>query len=483
MPSASSKNGNVIPPINVPDLLQEPIKNVVCVLDKKVRNLEKRKIKLVETKRKAEEGSELNEDQKKALENLILVDNSLATVKEVHKSLTTLELEYLKLLKRDQKRVKQEQKEQFETRCQEAVWRTIQIQSLLSELNEDVRPDFLNATNGACLLTDTELGHLDAFYELISISPENKTTNLSTHIQEVSCHLFNVIEAREKEVLDNLTYKQLNEILTRIQVSGYFEKELVGDEPDIAENFKEEINEKVVLDENNELAETQSSEAENVIEQYPLSDEQSNSGSCLDKENEIMNHFDASSIHMDTVNGVDLPPEVQQMQQSPDNEKIDFMGESEISPAMLESQQLSLNPVSPEFIPRNMQPLIDEGNGWEEQGCVSNQSSEWTESQTEGDWQAVPELNHNQNVGFRGRMNRGNSRTFGRGRGRGGNINGGFRGSRQDGGCYRGNRSRGGRGEGNRGPRGGSRNSSGRIGRVGNGNGLSNLSNRSSAPQ
>lgn len=46
MPSASAKNGNVIPPINVPDLLHEPLKNVVCVLDKKLRNLEKRKVSL-----------------------------------------------------------------------------------------------------------------------------------------------------------------------------------------------------------------------------------------------------------------------------------------------------------------------------------------------------------------------------------------------------------------------------------------------------
>lgn len=56
--------------------------------------------------------------------------------------------------------------------------------------------------------------------------------------------------------------------------------------------------------------------------------------------------------------------------------------------AMLESQQLSLNPVSPEFIPRNMQPMMDEGNGWGEAGSVSQQSSEWTESPTESDWQA-----------------------------------------------------------------------------------------------
>ena len=44
MPTASSKTLATAAAPQMPDLLQEPIKNMVCVLDKKLRNLEKRKV-------------------------------------------------------------------------------------------------------------------------------------------------------------------------------------------------------------------------------------------------------------------------------------------------------------------------------------------------------------------------------------------------------------------------------------------------------
>jgi hypothetical protein len=144
---------------------------------------------LVETKKKAEDGNVLNEDQKKALESLNLVDNSLVTVKEIHKTLGGVEQEYVKLLRKDQKRMKQEQTQLLEQKSQQSVLRTIQIQALLGELNEDVRPDFLSAANGACALTEDELSNLDSFYELINVSSESKKTNFSSRVAEVAMHI------------------------------------------------------------------------------------------------------------------------------------------------------------------------------------------------------------------------------------------------------------------------------------------------------
>jgi len=504
MPSASSKTAaNSIPPINMPDLLHEPIKNVVCVLDKKLRNLEKRKIKLVETKKKAEEGSELNEDQRKALENLTLVDNSLNTVKEVHKNLTTLEQEYLKLLKRDQKRVKQEQKEQSESKSQETVTQTIQIQAILGELTEEVRPDFLAGTNTACLLTAKDLANLDSFYELINLQSVSKSkTNFTNHVKEVSSHLFSVIEAKEKDAVEGITYKEINEVLARIQACGYFDKvdevaevaveeveevvvEEVKEEEEVEEELVslEEVEEEIPLEsEPNELISFTENDSPTPAEEFSTPDmEPTSEPYAIEEETnneevvvvaEVAEVETAPIVHMEAINGVDLPPEVQQ--QAPDNERIDFMGESEISPAMLESQQQSLNPVSPEFIPRNMQLVSDEApNGWAEPPTAAAAaaaavapSNEWTETPSaDNEWQAVPDFNQN-NPGFRGRGGRGGGRGFGRGgRGRGGGGGGGFRGGRQDGnygnrenyrGGNRGGRG-GGRGEGRGGSRGGNR--------------------------
>ena len=64
---------------------------------------------------------------------------------------------------------------------------------------------------------------------------------------------------------------------------------------------------------------------------------------------------------------------------------------------MLESQQQSLNHVSPEFIPRNMQLVSDEApNGWAEPPTAAAAaaaavapSNEWTETPSaDNEWQA-----------------------------------------------------------------------------------------------
>jgi len=541
MPTASnSKPANSGPPINMPDLLQEPIKNMVCVLDKKLRNLEKRKLKLVETKKKAEDGSAvLNDDQKKALENITLVDNSLVTVKDIHKTLGTVEQEYVKLARKDQKRIKQEQKEIVEQKSKDTVVRTIQIQALLQELSDDVRPDFLSNTNGACQLSDNDLANLDSFYELINVNSETRKTNFSSRVAEVAMHIFNLIESKETVAFESVTYKELNGILTRIEESGYFnkseevpeeaspdEEEAEEDEPALVEQetegceYGEPANEEVADALGQEIGDDFVEEREEVelpVELSPPEDEPvSESLPTEDSSADELEIMEPTPIQLGLINGgVDLPPEVQQ-QQTPDNEKIEFMAESEISPAAIIEQQQSLNPVSPEFVPRNLQ-VPEDANGWTESApstpttpaATTNNTTEspgWTEtpSTTDNDWQNVENFQNN-NSGYRGRGRGGGGGNRGGGgggfrgnRGGRGGRGGGFRGGSQDGnyregGGYRGGNRGGGRGgrggEGGRGGprrgrggdsfRGGERGGGGRGGGFGGG---FNNSNRS-APQ
>jgi len=479
MPTAS-KPASSAPQINMPDLLQEPIKNMVCVLDKKLRNLEKRKLKLVETKKKADDGSTvLNEDQKKALESLSLVDNSLITVKEIHKTLGGVEQEYVKLARKDQKRVKLEQTQHLEQKSQESVLRTIQIQAILGELSEEVRPDFINAQNGACALTEEELSNLDSFYELINVSSDSKKTNFSSRVAEVAMHIFNVIDSKEKVAFEEVTYKEINDILTRIQDCGYFDKadEVVEEEAVEAEEEGELEAEAVVEDEESavdgdeeEAVEVSEDSEEAVIveptEAVPeavYDDEDHDDGSPVElspADEPVMDSGepvfmqDASADELEIaepvpveipetngIGGVDLPPEVQQT--TPDNEEINFLAESEVPQAQIEAHQLSLNPVSPEFVPRNLHPApVEETNGWSEPPAApaatpapapvvnsnsnhnnsSNDSSGWNETPSGGDndWQAVPDTYQNSNGGYRGGRGRGG------GGGRGGGFGGGF---------------------------------------------------------
>lgn len=404
MPSASSKT-QVTNQNSSVDLLQEPLKSAVSVVDKKLRNLEKRRIKLLETKKKADKGEKLNDDQKNALKSLESIDFGLEAIKDVQKNVASLELEYAKLLKKDQKRQKQEQRDQFENRSLENSYRIVEFQAVLGELSEDVRPDFLAGENGACQLTEEDLKNLDKIYELVNPeSSDEKSNKLSERSKDASQHLFNLVEGKDKTVIEGTTYKEVNEILRKVIDSGYFEKE--------PENGDAEPEEAVVEQPVVEVEEEKPVETATIEE-------------VVTQEEEIqIEEQPAEPLASIPVNGVDLPPEVEKTHEVED-EGFRFMGESEIAPAF---QEPALNPVSPEFVPRNMQSQPEE--------TITTESGDG-----------------NGNDNWQGGNNNGQGGNF-RGRGRGGGRGGGFRGRGRGGGNYRGGSKdgnyRGGRG-GNRG--------------------------------
>ncbi|XP_066911452.1 caprin-1-like [Clytia hemisphaerica] len=410
MPSASSKPQASQQQVATVDILQEPIKSALSVADKKLRNLEKRRLKLLETKKKADKGEELNDDQKIALKNLEAVDFGLEAVKDVRKLISALEGEYAKLIKKDQKRQKQEQKDALENRSQKYVFDVVDAQAILGEMTEDVRPDFLAGANGACLLTETELENLDGIYELINpASSEEKSKKLSERSRTAGQHLVSLVEGKNSAAVEEVTYKDINDILQKIKTCGYFDKES-SESP-------------AAVEETEALSEEQKPvEAEVVAEPEPETP--------VAEESPVQEVVETAPVEVEPVNGVDLPPEVQT---TPEEEGIKFMGESEISAAV---QEAPLNPVSPEFVPRKMQNPAEDGF----EGGETNNS----------DWQQI-ESGHSNHQG-------GNYRGRGRGRGRGGGFRG--RGGNRDGsGNYRGG-NREYRGD-YRGARGGNRGGSG----------------------
>ncbi|XP_057317182.1 guanyl-specific ribonuclease pgl-1-like [Hydractinia symbiolongicarpus] len=418
MPSASSKSSQPPSQITTSDLMQEPLKNAVSVLDKKLRNLEKRKVKLLEIRKKADLGTELNEDQRKAIENLALVDNSVATVKELHKNIVSLDQEYIKLVKKEQKRAKQELRDQKESQGHQAVYKIIEVQGVLGHLTEEAHPDFIAGTNGACQLTEDELSNLDLFYELVNTGSEDGDKKLSSRVKAAHQHFLSLVEGKDSPVVGEVTYKTLLETLNKILQSGYFDRDNISS-PQPTDAAEE-----------GSVEEPSTPEEQSPEEELPPS-----------------NFGEAENLTIKPTNGVDLPPEVQQ---TPDDEKIDFLVESEIA-GSFEQQPPSLNPVSPEFVPRNLQQTEDAGGFGESNVAASN---EWNEQQgNESGWKSVPDQHQGgQGGGFRGRGGGRGGRGGFRGRGRGGSGN--FRGGRQDGNFRGGNR--GGRG-GNRGQRGGPR--------------------------
>uniref|UniRef100_A0A669F0Y0 Cell cycle associated protein 1b n=1 Tax=Oreochromis niloticus TaxID=8128 RepID=A0A669F0Y0_ORENI len=147
----------------------EVLKQVLVVIEKKVRNMEKKKIQ--------------------------------------------------KVVKKSARR-EQLQREEAEQRRLKTV---LELQFILDRLgDETVRQDLKQGVGGSPLLTDADLAAFDEFYKLVG--PErDQNIRLADQYEDASVHLWDLLEGKEKAVVGT-TYKALKETLDQVLLSGYFDR-------------------------------------------------------------------------------------------------------------------------------------------------------------------------------------------------------------------------------------------------------------------
>ncbi|XP_039512615.1 caprin-1a isoform X3 [Pimephales promelas] len=205
-----------------PDLGSAPsdgLKQVLGVIDKKVRNMEKKKSKLDDYQTRKNKGERLNQDQLEALSKAPEVAHNLDFARELQKNFLALNVEMQKTVKKAARR-EQLKREEAERKRLKAV---LEVQYLLEQLGEEsVRQDLTQSSGEAPLLTESELAGLDEFYKLIG--PErDSSVRLAEQFEEASVHLWEVLEGRDKAVAGT-TYKALKETLDKMLLSGYFDR-------------------------------------------------------------------------------------------------------------------------------------------------------------------------------------------------------------------------------------------------------------------
>uniref|UniRef100_A0A8C4HJI1 Cell cycle associated protein 1a n=1 Tax=Dicentrarchus labrax TaxID=13489 RepID=A0A8C4HJI1_DICLA len=198
----------------------ETMKQVLGVIDKKVRNMEKKKSKLDDYQDKKNKGERLNQDQLEALTKYQEIINNLEFARELQKSFLALGQEVQKAVKKTARR-EQLQREEMEQRRLKTV---LELQFLLDQLGDDSvrqelkRPD----ATGSPLLTDADLTSLDEFYKLVG-PDRNYDVRLTDQYEEASVHLWELLEGRDKAV-GGTTYKSLKDTLDKVLLSGYFDR-------------------------------------------------------------------------------------------------------------------------------------------------------------------------------------------------------------------------------------------------------------------
>lgn len=264
MPSLAAKSENKISSNDAAD----PVKQVQLLMERRIRNLEKRKGKLDNYRLDVKNGKELNEDQKIAVSKYEEVDSQLNLMRDLYKSSQTVIQESTRQQKKLAKREHLERQQHEIQRLQEAfIFRHI----LSFFENEDVRNDFLNGANGAVQLTSEQLSQLDQFYKLISPGLPTEQADVTNYFHALAENFIFLVEGKNKEIVGT-TYKVLQDLLLSIKECEYFSRPSVPVEEDSTSS--EDIPEdEIAVNENEENQE----EIENVdIVEESQPDEEAN---------------------------------------------------------------------------------------------------------------------------------------------------------------------------------------------------------------
>ncbi|KAL3065524.1 hypothetical protein OYC64_015652 [Pagothenia borchgrevinki] len=240
----------------------EAMKQILAVIDKKVRNMEKKKSKLDDVQARKSKGEQLNQDQLEALAKYQEIAHNLEFARELQKNFIALGQDIQKAVKKTARR-EQLQREQME---QQRLKTVLELQFLLDQLgDESVRQDLKRPdASGSPLLSDADLTSLDEFYKLVG-PDRNYDIRLTEQYEEASVHLFELLDGRDKAVAGT-TYKSLKDTLDKVLLSGYFDRAQPHQNGRCEE--EEEQEEQTVVEDSNAVKQPSEPEAELATEKY-----------------------------------------------------------------------------------------------------------------------------------------------------------------------------------------------------------------------
>jgi caprin-1 len=196
------------------------------MLEKKVRNLEKRKAKLDGYRADSQRGKELNADQKLAISKYEEVLQTLEFARELSGQFKTL------IQEEDKNRKKLQKKEQLEKAKSEAqkLAQVLEIQDMLFQLSKSrVRNDFSNGNHNAVKLTKEQLGLIDDFSKTVTGRKLNDP-EYEKNATASSEQLLNLLEGKATKKTGKTNFKDLKDLFDSIKACGYFQMERPEDE-------------------------------------------------------------------------------------------------------------------------------------------------------------------------------------------------------------------------------------------------------------
>ncbi|XP_031590658.1 caprin-2 isoform X1 [Oreochromis aureus] len=189
---------------------------LIC-LKHKIRNLEKKKLKLLGYRKRLKQGEVLNKDQMAAVEKYEEVLHNLDFARELHKTLDGLTQN---LIKAQRKAMKKEQVAKVEEERRRLAT-VLQVQHLLASLQkEHVRRDLLAGQNQAPCVPGQQLHSLSQLTTLLGVKRDNRLS-LQEQMEQAALAYMDLLEGKDKPVAGS-SFKQLKAELTRLLNCEYF---------------------------------------------------------------------------------------------------------------------------------------------------------------------------------------------------------------------------------------------------------------------
>ncbi|NXE28281.1 CAPR2 protein, partial [Ardeotis kori] len=215
------------------------IDNGLICLKHKIRNIEKKKLKLEDYKDRLKKGEALNQDQLEAVEKYDEVVHNLEFAKELQKTFSGLSQDLLKAQRKAQRR-----ESLLKLEAEKKKLRTIlQVQYVLQNFTQEhVQKDFKGGVNGAIYLPSKELDYLIRFAKL-TCPERNENLSVEDQMEQSSLYFWDLLEGSEKPVVGT-TYKHMKDLLSKLLDSGYFESIPTPRTTVPVKELEEEINRK-----------------------------------------------------------------------------------------------------------------------------------------------------------------------------------------------------------------------------------------------
>ncbi|XP_076862923.1 caprin-2 isoform X2 [Brachyhypopomus gauderio] len=190
---------------------------LIC-LRHKIRNIEKKKLKLEGYKQRLQNGDMLNQDQMDAVGRYDEVVHNLKFAKELQKTLCALTQDLLRAQKAAARR---EQTARVDAE-QRRLSTVLQVQYVLRSLQrDDVRRHFCSAREHADFLSTKEVENLLDLASLLGCK-RDESMSLEAQMEQASFVYLDLLEGKDEAVAGS-TYKRLKERLLRLVDCGFFD--------------------------------------------------------------------------------------------------------------------------------------------------------------------------------------------------------------------------------------------------------------------